>query len=152
MQRYPRIAAAIARPVPVLPLVGSTIVPPGLSRPWRSAASSIATAGRSLTLPPGIDVLDLCKHETRRAVDDLVELDKRGVADRFERVFAIDEAGRSGRTGRVACHRSGGFGAPKKFAYESARRHALLAIALLLVATPGCNNDALPPASRIRKP
>src|SRR5512132_2887160 len=43
-------------PTPVLPEVGSTIVPPGLSRPSRSAASTIATAGRSFTDPPGFVV------------------------------------------------------------------------------------------------
>src|SRR5215216_4368459 len=53
MQRYPLRAAAIASPVPVLPLVGSTIVPPGLSFPSRSAASMRAMAARSLIEPPG---------------------------------------------------------------------------------------------------
>ena len=38
----------------MLPDVGSMIVPPGLSSPSRSAASIMATAGRSLTLPPGL--------------------------------------------------------------------------------------------------
>jgi len=40
--RYPLIAATIARPIPVFPLVGSMIVPPGLSSPRRSASSIIA--------------------------------------------------------------------------------------------------------------
>src|SRR5579885_596265 len=40
--------------MPVLPLVGSTIVAPGARRPSRSAASTIATAMRSLTLPAGL--------------------------------------------------------------------------------------------------
>src|SRR5881409_4062798 len=40
--------------MPVLPLVGSTIVAPGRSAPRRSASSIIATAIRSLTLPPGL--------------------------------------------------------------------------------------------------
>ena len=53
MQRYPLSAAAIARPVPVLPEVGSTIVPPGLSFPSRSAASIIVIPIRSLIDPPG---------------------------------------------------------------------------------------------------
>src|SRR3989442_15022611 len=53
ISRYPLIAAAIASPMPVLPLVGSTSVPPGLSAPRRSASSTMATAMRSLTLPPG---------------------------------------------------------------------------------------------------
>src|SRR5690348_3174963 len=40
--------------MPVLPLVGSTIVPPGRSAPSRSAASIIARQMRSFTLPPGL--------------------------------------------------------------------------------------------------
>ncbi len=44
----------MASPVPVLPEVGSTIVPPGSRRPSRSAASIIATAARSLIDPPGL--------------------------------------------------------------------------------------------------
>src|SRR5438270_645431 len=43
----------MARPTPVLPEVGSTIVPPGLSFPSRSAASIIASPIRSFTEPPG---------------------------------------------------------------------------------------------------
>src|SRR5215208_5813227 len=46
--------AAIARPVPVLPEVGSMIVPPGFSRPSASAASTILIATRSLIEPPGL--------------------------------------------------------------------------------------------------
>src|SRR5918994_3329601 len=45
----------MARPTPVLPDVGSTITPLGFKRPSRSAASIMATAGRSLTLPPGLN-------------------------------------------------------------------------------------------------
>ena len=37
----------------MLPEVGSTSVPPGFSLPSRSAASIIASAGRSLIEPPG---------------------------------------------------------------------------------------------------
>jgi len=47
-------SAAMARPTPVLPEVASTINPPGLSRPSRSAASIIATPMRSFTEPPGL--------------------------------------------------------------------------------------------------
>src|SRR5215472_4856170 len=53
MHRYPFRAAAIARPTPVFPEVGSTIVPPGRSFPSRSAASIIASPIRSLFDPPG---------------------------------------------------------------------------------------------------
>src|SRR5262245_21365430 len=44
----------MASPIPVLPLVGSTMVLPALSNPRRSASSSMATAMRSLPLPPGL--------------------------------------------------------------------------------------------------
>src|SRR5687768_12083162 len=53
MDRYPFTAAACARPTPVLPLVGSTITPPGFRSPAASAASIIGSAMRSLTDPPG---------------------------------------------------------------------------------------------------
>src|SRR5512141_631639 len=45
--------------MPVLPEVGSTIVPPGFSRPSRSAASTIASPIRSLIDPPGLARSDL---------------------------------------------------------------------------------------------
>ena len=57
--RYPRAAAIHARPIPVLPLVGSMMVPPGLSAPLSSAASSMAQAVRSLTLPAGLNASSL---------------------------------------------------------------------------------------------
>ena len=44
----------MASPTPVLPLVGSTMVAPGLSWPAFSAASIIESAMRSLMLPPGL--------------------------------------------------------------------------------------------------
>src|SRR5213596_182413 len=47
-------SAASASPTPVLPDVASTIRPPGLRRPSRSAASIIATPMRSFTDPPGL--------------------------------------------------------------------------------------------------
>ena len=40
----------------MLPLVGSMIVPPGLSRPSRSAASIIGSPIRSFTEPPGLSI------------------------------------------------------------------------------------------------
>ena len=54
MHLYPRCWATSARPTPVLPEVGSTMVPPGLSSPLASAASIILIAMRSLELPPGL--------------------------------------------------------------------------------------------------
>ena len=44
----------MASPVPVLPEVGSMIVPPGRRRPSRSAASIMRIATRSLIEPPGL--------------------------------------------------------------------------------------------------
>jgi hypothetical protein len=43
----------MASPIPVLPDVGSTIVPPFFSTPRRSASSIIAMPMRSLIDPPG---------------------------------------------------------------------------------------------------
>ncbi len=80
----PSDRAAIARPVPVLPEVGSTIVPPGLSLPSRSAASISATATRSLIEPPGIEVLDLRDQLRRQSGPDPREAHQRRVTDRVE--------------------------------------------------------------------
>ena len=44
----------MASPTPVLPEVGSTMVPPGRSSPDASAASIMRSAMRSFTLPPGL--------------------------------------------------------------------------------------------------
>src|SRR5262249_39411264 len=60
-QRYPLTAASIASATPVLPDVGSTIVPPGPSSPRRSASSIIALAILSLTEPPGLNHSSLAK-------------------------------------------------------------------------------------------
>src|SRR5450759_5673841 len=49
----------MARPTPVLPEVGSMMVAPGLSAPLFSAASTIASAMRSLMEPPGLLRSDL---------------------------------------------------------------------------------------------
>ena len=54
MHLYPLSAATIASATPVLPLVPSTIVPPGLSEPSRSARSMIGRPIRSFTDPPGL--------------------------------------------------------------------------------------------------
>ncbi len=44
----------MAREMPVLPLVGSRMVQPGVSRPSFSACSIMWSAGRSLTEPVGL--------------------------------------------------------------------------------------------------
>jgi len=53
-QRYPRAAHTMASAIPVLPLVGSSTMVSGPSRPPRSAASIMATPIRSFTLPAGL--------------------------------------------------------------------------------------------------
>src|ERR1700722_8926927 len=146
MQRYPRIAAAIAKPVPVLPLVGSTIVPPGLSKPWRSAASSIATAGRSLTLPPGFTYSTL--PSTRHAAPSTTLFSRNnGVWPMASSAVSQYVSFDVWEDGAVLA-----IGAP-----PSARRtpspmnslggRLLIGIALLLLGTPGCNTGELPPAA-----
>ena len=66
----PLRAATMARPTPVLPLVGSTMVPPGWRRPSRSACSIIASAGRSFEEKPGLYSSSLASRwqSTSRAV------------------------------------------------------------------------------------
>src|SRR4051794_27924514 len=55
----------MARPTPVLPEVGSTIVPPGFSFPSRSACSIIARPIRSFTEPPGLRYSSLARIRAR---------------------------------------------------------------------------------------
>ena len=52
----------------MLPLVGSTITPPGFSRPARSAASIIGSAIRSFTEPPGFMCSSLATSRGRTSV------------------------------------------------------------------------------------
>ncbi len=56
----------------MLPDVGSTIVPPGFNNPARSAASTIAIATRSFTLPPGFTVSTLASSVQRSASASLM--------------------------------------------------------------------------------
>ena len=51
---YPLAAATMAKPTPVFPEVGSTIVPPACNLPAFSASSIMARAIRSLIEPPGL--------------------------------------------------------------------------------------------------
>src|SRR5215469_15265112 len=51
----------MARPTPVLPEVGSMIVPPGRSCPDASAAATMRSAIRSLTDPPGLKYSTLAR-------------------------------------------------------------------------------------------
>ena len=61
MHLYPFCCATMASPTPVLPLVGSTMVPPGFSAPLSSAASIMRRAMRSFTEPPGLKYSTLAR-------------------------------------------------------------------------------------------
>src|SRR5436309_15453265 len=61
----------MARPTPVLPEVGSTIVPPGFSFPSRSACSIIARPIRSFSEPPGLRYSSLARIRARPGGDSL---------------------------------------------------------------------------------
>ena len=58
---YPREAATAARPMPVFPLVGSMMTESGFSSPEASAASIMARAMRSFTLPAGLRYSSLAR-------------------------------------------------------------------------------------------
>src|ERR1039458_3090254 len=58
---YPRFTPISASPIPVLPAVASTMVPPGASFPSCSALRMIPMAARSFTLPPGFRYSSLAK-------------------------------------------------------------------------------------------
>src|SRR5262245_6052738 len=62
----------MARPMPVLPLVASMTVCPGLSSPERSAASMTPNARRSLTEPRGLKASILAKRLTPRGASLLI--------------------------------------------------------------------------------
>src|SRR5687768_17171321 len=89
--------AAIARPVPVLPEVGSTIVPPGLSRPSASAASTIRIATRSLIEPPGLKYSTLA---TTWGVSPAAMRERRtsGVSPTVSRIDSLMSAGAAMRS------------------------------------------------------
>ena len=83
---YPFTAETSARPTPVLPLVGSMIVAPGLSTPSFSAASTIASAMRSFTLPPGLKNSPFAS-AFAPPLFSLPEISTSGVPPTFSRMF-----------------------------------------------------------------
>jgi hypothetical protein len=78
----------MARPMPVLPEVGSMMVPPGLSAPRASAASTMDSAMRSLIEPPGLLRSDLIQ-TWMRAAEQAVDADMRGVANGLQDVVGF---------------------------------------------------------------
>src|SRR3954447_6937341 len=74
----------MAKPVPGLPLGGSTMVPPGLRWPSRSAALDQAQRVPAFDRAPGVECLDL-RHELRREPGaDAGQTHQRRLADRVE--------------------------------------------------------------------
>ena len=65
----------------MLPLVGSTITPPGFSRPARSAASIIGSAMRSFTEPPGFMCSSLATMRGAHVGGEAIERDEWRAAD-----------------------------------------------------------------------
>src|SRR5438552_11972716 len=86
--RYPLIAATMARPSPVFPLVGSMIVPPGLRVPFASASYHLL-ADAVLHAPSGIHHLELRQDETLHTVHDLRQLDEGRVPDGLQNARII---------------------------------------------------------------
>ncbi len=79
----------MARPMPVLPDVGSMIVPSGLSSPLASAASIIDSAMRSLIDPPGFARSDLVQTSAVGAISRNSRLTRIcGVLPIVSRMFA----------------------------------------------------------------
>ena len=85
--------------MPVLPLVGSTMIVFGLIFPAFSAASIIATPMRSLTDQSGLKFSSLATTRRPRIADDAPQADERRVADRLGDVVVNVPA-----KGRVGCH------------------------------------------------
>ena len=74
----------MASEMPVLPLVGSRIVAPGVSTPDFSASSIIRSAGRSLIEPVGLRSSSLAQRRTS-GDGDIVGSPTRGVCPTEER-------------------------------------------------------------------
>src|SRR5437867_8961026 len=97
----------MASPMPVLPLVGSTSVPPGLSTPRRSASSTMATAMRSLTLPPGFSDSTLALPVAPPAWGRRLRRTM-GVCPMSSRTFAAIGGRLTARASSDVVHRTGG--------------------------------------------
>ncbi len=70
--------------MPVLPLVGSISVSPGLMRPLFSASATIDQPMRSLSEPPGFRNSHFAHSVAGQVRADAVEPDQRGAADDVE--------------------------------------------------------------------
>ena len=76
--------------MPVLPLVASSKCLPA-SKPWASAAATIADAARSLTDPPGFDPFSLAQQaDSREMGSQSIEAQERRVSYPFQDATAQD--------------------------------------------------------------
>src|SRR3954462_1818465 len=118
MSLYPRCRATMASEIPVLPLVGSRMVSPGLSFPSFSAVSIIEIAARSLMDPVGLWSSSLA-HSRTSGVGDRLGSPTSGVPPRE----STREAKRAIRT--LPCQGSGRRSAPRH-RWEDRHRVAVL--------------------------
>jgi hypothetical protein len=101
----------MASPTPVLPDVGSTIVPPGRSRPSCSAWVIIASAGRSLTLPPGLSISSLAAMVQLSPLGHAIQAEEWRVTDQIDQRIRDLGLGRAGHARRDGTHAAGASGA-----------------------------------------
>ena len=85
--RKPSALATSASPMPVLPAVPSTTVPPGRSVPRAMASRMMNKAARSLTDPPGFMNSALPRMLQPVSSEARFNLMSGGVADRLDDVF-----------------------------------------------------------------
>ena len=91
----------MARPTPVLPDVGSTIVPPGCSRPSRLGGVDHRHRRPVLDAAAGVEELELGQQLARQVAADAVEAHERRVADEVEqRGGGVDPGPGHGRADR----------------------------------------------------
>ncbi len=90
-QRYPRLAQTKAKPMPVLPLVGSTTTPPGTSLPLLLGALDHRQANAIFDRTAGVLRFELAEHvRARRVTPEPSDLDQRRVGDQIQHA-TVDE-------------------------------------------------------------
>ena len=116
----------------MLPLVGSTIVPPGLSVAGRLGGVDHPLGDPVLHRAARVEVLDLGEHLGARAVDHLVESHERRVADQLDdRVGDLHWPHRRSREPQAAASAAE---APQRAAAHSSTSVAIVRFVVLVVA------------------
>src|SRR3989338_1571248 len=137
----------MARPMPVLPEVGSMMVPPGCKAPLRSASSTMARAMRSLMEPAGLARSALI--QTSLPGNRRFHANVRGLANRFEDVLGFHEtlpkkevAARAGKDIQLTrCARSGQNRAHELFQFEGGLAPSGV-VSAVAVSAVGCRCGA----------